>query len=252
MRPLDQRLYDWLAEPDDRRFARAFNAYFTVAFPAVVRHLVRISHWDPAQCEDLAQDALLRFFEKVGTNRRQASDAILGGVNSLRPLNLGAFHTRQVDAWTSDVKSFREAAIGFRLPTSETPDDNVWKSTIRGIADRIPSLQRTGDHFLQTVQSELQWSPSTVTDEGAADSTRLELALSVFVDQLLTDMAGRSERASAADNRLPGVAPFCENTLTVVRNLPRLRVPTNSYLFEIALSIYLDECKKRGRKTKIH
>jgi DNA-directed RNA polymerase specialized sigma24 family protein len=32
--------------------------------------------------------------------------------------------------------------------------------------------------------------------------------------------------------------------------LPALRIPTNGYLFEIAQSLYLDECKARGRKKR--
>src|SRR5262245_36836656 len=45
MNALDQRLYAWLTEPDEPRFERAFNGYFSVAFPAVVRYLARLSHW---------------------------------------------------------------------------------------------------------------------------------------------------------------------------------------------------------------
>jgi len=36
----------------------------------------------------------------------------------------------------------------------------------------------------------------------------------------------------------------------IVDAVPRLRVPTNSYLFEIAMTIYLDERRKRGRQKR--
>src|SRR5262249_44148197 len=69
MRSLDHYLYAWLAESDEYRFERSFNDYFAVAFPAIVRYLVRISGWDSARLEDLAQEALLRFFDRVGRGR---------------------------------------------------------------------------------------------------------------------------------------------------------------------------------------
>src|SRR5271170_7172692 len=53
---LDRQLYAWLVESDERRFTLAFNVYFSVAFPAVVRFLARISRWDSAHLEELAQD----------------------------------------------------------------------------------------------------------------------------------------------------------------------------------------------------
>src|SRR5580700_1679282 len=73
---LDRQLYAWLVESDERRFTLAFNVYFSVAFPAVVRFLARISRWDSARLEELAQDALLRFFDRVGRDRRLASDTV--------------------------------------------------------------------------------------------------------------------------------------------------------------------------------
>jgi DNA-directed RNA polymerase specialized sigma24 family protein len=36
----------------------------------------------------------------------------------------------------------------------------------------------------------------------------------------------------------------------VITLLPRLRVPTNSYLFEIATTIYFDACRSRGRQKR--
>jgi hypothetical protein len=58
MATLDALLDAWLAEVDEIRFVRAFNAYFGVAFPVVIRHLARTAPSDPALLEEIAQDAL--------------------------------------------------------------------------------------------------------------------------------------------------------------------------------------------------
>jgi DNA-directed RNA polymerase specialized sigma24 family protein len=43
---------------------------------------------------------------------------------------------------------------------------------------------------------------------------------------------------------------FCDDVRLIVDLLPQLRVPTNSYLFQIARNIYLDECKKQVRQKR--
>jgi hypothetical protein len=89
MTTLDDRLYTWLSEPDDQRFTLAFNAYFAVAYPAVIRHLARMAPSDPPLLEEIAQDALLRFFEKIGRGRRLASETVARELKSIVPLPLG-------------------------------------------------------------------------------------------------------------------------------------------------------------------
>jgi DNA-directed RNA polymerase specialized sigma24 family protein len=54
----------------------------------------------------------------------------------------------------------------------------------------------------------------------------------------------------AAESRHPGVVKCVGGAWTVVEVLPALRIPTNGYLFDIAHSLYLDECKARGRKKR--
>jgi DNA-directed RNA polymerase specialized sigma24 family protein len=195
MKTLDLRLYAWLAEPDERRFERAFGAYFAVAFPSVLRHLGRFSRWDSGRLEDLAQEALLRFFHKAGRGRREASQTVRSVLARLRPLDLGAFHERQVAGWTGDVSSFADSAMSFRVESEEAE----LKAAIRALADRIPPLQRQGRHLLQGV---------------------------------------------------PAETPLCEDVVLVVDTLPQLRVPTNSYLFQIARSVFLDDCKSLGRQKR--
>jgi len=269
MTTLDRRLYAWLSESDDRRFERAFNAYFSVAFPAVVRHLARLSQWDAADLEDLAQDALLRFFDRVGRARRQASETIGMALTRIRPLDLGPLHKRQVTTWTGELASFRTAAMGFRLPEAEAEDDSAWKVSIRALTDRIPGLRRQGFHLLNAVRLELRWvldvseeasglpapmAPSaTVNGE---DSTGMEpdderqVAARAFAEQLANEVSAGTPRAREAATEHRELLPFVEDTSSATEAVPRLRVPTNGYLFEMALTLYLDQCKSRGRKKR--
>ena len=263
---LDRRLYAWLVESDDKKFERAFNDYFSVAFPAVVRHLMRISRWDLAQLEELAQDALLRFFERVGRGRREASGTVERCMMRVRPMSLGPFHERQVNHWTRDVSSFRDSAMRFQLPPADEPDFGNWRSAIHGLADRIPILGQQGCHILNAVRVELRWEcadgpPAAISaidadvqlagdlDETVgSDGARRNAA--VFVDAITTEVASHSARADSALAKHPRLVEFVDGTFTIICALSRLRVPTNGYLFEIAMSIFLDECKRRGRQKR--
>lgn len=262
---LDQLLYDWLAEPNEQRFERAFNTYFATAFPLLQRHLVRLSRWDPANVEELAQDALLRFFEKVGHGRRQASETVNEALVGIRPLNMGVFHERQVNRWTQDAESFRSTAMTFRISPNSESDGAFFKAAIRALTDRIGPLQDRGDQLLQTIRIDLNWqidaqsavpSPDPGANASAATAPAVEcleggnLPSTVFAQSLASEALIQSQRTVEAEHRRPGVTRFVSATMTVIHHLPALRVPTNGYLFEIALTIYLDECKKRGRQKR--
>ncbi len=262
---LDQLLYDWIAEPNELRFERAFNRYFTTAFPLLQRHLVRLSRWDPANVEELAQDALLRFFHKVGRGRREASETVNGALVGIRPLNMGVFHERHVNRWTQDVESFRGTAMTFRISPNRESDGAFLMGAIRALTDRIRPLQDRGDHLLQTIRVDLDWqiddqaavpSPDSGTSARTATAPTFEgldggdLPSIVFAQSLAGEALAQSPRTVDAEHRRPGVARFVSTTMTVILHLPALRVPTNGYLFEIALTVYLDECKKRGRRKR--
>jgi DNA-directed RNA polymerase specialized sigma24 family protein len=268
VRTLDHRLYAWLLEADERRFERAFSGYFAVAFPAVVRYLARLSRWDLVQLEELAQDALLKFFDRVGRRRREASEAVAHALVRIRPLDLGPFHERQVQGWTKDVSSFRDAAMSFRLSPSGEADDENWKAEIRALGDRIPVLQRQGCYLLHAVQLELHWGfesedlkqVTVETEHHPAvdpldEPIHVEEQISVratlgIAESLAREVRSKTARALTAEEHHPGVLHFIDGTFTVVAAIPRLRVPTNGYLFEIAMTLYLDECKKRGRQKR--
>ncbi len=242
MSTLDQRLYAWLLECDERAFERAFAGYFSIAFPCVVRHLARLSRWDVAELEEVAQDALLRFFDKVGRERREAADQARRTLADIQPLPLGSLHTREVTGWTGDVRDFIADSMGFRPREAGAQ----FKTLIRELAARIPVLQGSGYDLFGAVQVGLK--PAGSVAAGAADGE--EAARRRFAEDLLREAAADAGRASALEASLPGVLGFVEGTLSVIRVVPRLQVPTNSYLFEITTSRYLDECKRRGRRKR--
>ena len=198
---LDELLYAWLTEAEDRKFDRAFEKYHDEAFAGLVRYLARCSSSRGLDFEQIAADALLRFFSRVGRERRGASDLIRDALTQIHPLDLGSWHVREVRCWTAEVGSFRETSMTFKVTQLE--ERRNWMAEIQALAEKIPPLQRQGGHVLESVRAAL--SPA------------------------------------------PGAAQFVEFTLIIVESLPLLRVPTNGYLFDMAQSLYLDECKFQGR-----
>jgi DNA-directed RNA polymerase specialized sigma24 family protein len=248
---LDRQLYAWLVESDERRFTLAFNVYFSVAFPAIVRFLARISRWDSAHLEELAQDSLLRFFDRVGRDRREASETVGAALKLISPLNkMGSLHARQVNCWIEDVSAFRAAAMTFTLPLIDqvVGAEAGWKSQIRSLADKSLVIQRQGFYLLDSTLRELGWSADHACSKESADDEKANLVVfDGVVDQAAGEMEAKTARAAVVEEHYPGASLFVKHTLDVVNMIPRLRVPTNGYLFDIATTVYLDECKKRGR-----
>jgi DNA-directed RNA polymerase specialized sigma24 family protein len=243
---LDRRLYAWLVQSNERRFELAFNAYFSVAFPAVVGHLMRISRWDANQLEELAQETLLKFFERVGRKRRVSFEVVDQALSHIRPLNCGDFHIRHVANWSKDITSFRDRSIGFQLGESDELLDSDWKDAIHSLSEQIPVLQRQGYQIVYTVRVDLCWDMHEVDNQSGTTSASIQ----AFAKSLAVEAKANSERARVADQKHPGLAQFVYSASTIIDNLPRLRVPTNGFLFEIATNVYLDECKKRTRKKR--
>jgi DNA-directed RNA polymerase specialized sigma24 family protein len=235
MTSLDQRLYAWLREADERRFQRAFSDYFSLAYPAVMRRLARLSNWDLSDLEEIAQDALLRFFDRAGQGRREAAAALAAALAHIRPPELGPFNARQVQAWTGAVAEFRTKTTTFRPPLADPGVDRSWKQVIHDLATEIPQLQRRGWQLIDVVRIALNWP---------AEADR------VPAESLAAAIEARTDQAVAAESTLPGTLSFVDDTCTVISLLPRLRVPSNSYLFEIATTIYFDACRSRGRQKR--
>jgi DNA-directed RNA polymerase specialized sigma24 family protein len=254
---LDQMLYAWLAESDDRKFDRAFQRYYGEASPSLVRYLVSRSSLPDLDCEQIAVDALLKFFTRVGRDRRQAAQSVSHALPQIQPLNLGPFHVRQVQRWTADVGSFKNRSMSFTL----TPDDAAgreWKAEIQTQTDGIPPLQRQGLHLLEAariavavIAEPAPLAPESLRTDGTAEASPAEhAAIRAFAEGLREATEAGATGATAAESRHPGVLKFVGGTWAVVDVLPALRIPTNGYLFDIAQSMYLDECKARGRKKR--
>jgi DNA-directed RNA polymerase specialized sigma24 family protein len=265
---LDQLLYKWLAQADDRLFDLAFKRYYSEASAQLMRYLARRSSLPDLDCEQIAVDALLKFFSRVGRDRRQASASVGSALSRIEPLNLGAFHIRQVRRWTEDVASFRQASVNF---TCEVVTGSL-NAEIAALADRIAPLRRQGAHLLDTARalatgndpegSQGRCAPEKANageDDACADEAKAsddeaevspnygllrEFALS------LRDVTRTSAGYGEIESQHPGFKHYVDGTWTVVEGLPLLRVPTNGYLFDIAQSLYLDECKARGRRKR--
>jgi len=257
MTTLDIRLYAWLLETDDRRFDLAFNAYFSVAYPAVIRRIARLSNWDLPQLEELAQDTLFKFFGLVGRGRRESSELIKGALAAMRPLDLGSFHERRLGEWRVAVASYQSEAMNFQLPpmtdAGSAAYDMEWKAAIRALAERIAPLQRQGWHLIDMVRLELERGnvgASTEMDHDGDQGCPSAAATHVDAERWVAEVLEGKARAAAAESRIPGVTLFVESTFLVIGAIPRLRVPTNGYLFEIAMTLYLDESRKRTRQKR--
>jgi DNA-directed RNA polymerase specialized sigma24 family protein len=253
---LDQMLYAWLAEPDNRKFDQAFKKYYAEASINLVRYLARRSSLPDLDCEQIAVDALLKFFCRVGRERRQAAELVSNTLPQIQPLNFGPFHIRQVRRWTTDIGSFKDTAMSFTVGQQED-SARPWKSEIQVLIDNIPPLQRQGCHLLEPVRaavvaiSDIGSSGQVIcTDTPEEPASADYVIISEFVSGLRNAAKEGSAAASFAESRHPGVIRFVDGSWAVIDVLPLLRVPTNGYLFDMAQSLYLDECKARGRQKR--
>lgn len=256
---LDQMLYAWLAEIDERKFEQAFQRYYAAASPSLMRYLARRANLVDLDCEQIAVDALLKFFCRVGRDRRQAAESVTQVLPQIEPLNLGSFHVRHVERWRGEVGSFKDDSMTFKL----TPQEDAaqpWKAAIQAQIERIPPLQRQGLHLLDTVRSAVSELAAVPSGGGAsavgpadadfAEPPAMERVVRAFAERLHEAVERGTAASLAAESRHPGVARFVGAAWTVVDALPALRIPTNGYLFDIAQSLYLDECKARGRSKR--
>jgi DNA-directed RNA polymerase specialized sigma24 family protein len=244
---LDQKLYAWLAEPDNRKFDLAFKSYYAEASTSLIRYLSRRSSLPDLDCEQIAVDALLKFFSRVGRDRRHAADLVSDMLPRIQPLDFGPFHVRQVHRWTTDIGSFRDTAMSFAV-TALDDSNRAWKAQIQGLSDNIPPLQRQGCHLLEPVRAAVtEIAPVDCDANGESEDY---VKTRTFAAGLRAAARDGAPAASAAESRHPGVIRFVDGSWSVIDALPLLRVPTNGYLFDIAQSLYLDECKSRGRQKR--
>jgi len=242
VRTLDHLLYAWLAEADEQRFEQAFNAYFVAAFPAVVRHLAHLSRWSIEQLEDIAQEALLQFFDRVARARRDAAQAMAGALTRIQPLNLGPLHEQQVTRWTEAISAFRARSLAFQAQSAVHYAG--FPGVVRSLAEEVRLLQAEGYRLLHSLELALRVHSGGVSGEIAAvgEGDHRDRAR-----WLAAELAGDGPAVLAAEQCFPGVQRFTIDVHTLIEAISQLQLPTNSFLFEIAASKYLDESRRRGR-----
>ena len=261
---LDVLLYAWLSEPEARRAELRFNSYFQAAFGAICRY-IRSLRTDPATAQDIAQQALIRLFNHLGTARRAADERMREALSALRPLEFGARHVRRIESWRQQVGSFRDAAVGFRVPAELQDARAPWKVLRDEINGRIPPLVREGAQFIGEVRTRIEPqlaslgrpdsptgnSPSNIParqpgEEDALESAQKETidpAVERFLERLMWYAQGRDSADIDTALGCTGVVGFLTHTSTVRACLPTLAIPSNGLLYTIAKRQLLDRLR---------
>lgn len=259
---LDVLLYAWLSEREARRAELLFRDYFQAAFPAICR-FVRAFHTDAETAQDVAQQALIKLFSHLGTERNAVDGQLREAVSELRPLDLGPLHMRRVGSWREQVSGFRDAAVGFRLPTRVSGPAAAWKDLRDAINRRIPPLTQQGVHFLEEVRQRVESNsadaaaPESMTSESHSvavprseesqdivEGESFEPAVRRFVENVLRGAfiwdAAQHGTLGSAD-----ITSFVTHANTVCTTLPTLAIPSNGLLYTIAKRQMLDQLRAR-------
>jgi DNA-directed RNA polymerase specialized sigma24 family protein len=267
---LDVLLYAWLSEPEARRAELRFNSYFQAAFPAICRY-IRSLHTDPATAQDIAQHALIKLFNYLGIAHRAADERLREAISALRPLDFGVLHLRGIDSWRRQVWSFRDAAIGFRVPREPQDTRVAWKESRDEINGRIPPLVRQGTQFISDVRTRVEpqlanlvspesligSSPSSIAEQQSSEEDAFEgvqedaidRGVERFLLRLLKYAHGRDSADIDSALGCAGAVGFLTHTSTVRACLPALAIPSNGLLYTIAKRQLLDRLRARKLET---
>jgi DNA-directed RNA polymerase specialized sigma24 family protein len=244
---LDSLLFAWLSEGDERRAERRFDDYFRAAFPTLCRY-VRSLRTDPASAQDIAQQALIKLFNHLGTGRRAADEQVRNAVSLLRPLDFGPVHVRAVNAWRQQVAAFRDAAVGFRIDREFHKEATTWKELRTEINGQIDPLTRQGTHFLDEVRARVvsAWE-ALITyrhvrvdgeiADGPPDSVE---QVRLFVSKFLRYAEGRQDSDVEDAIGCAGAVGFVTRTNCVCDHLPTLAIPSSGLLYTIAKRQFID------------
>jgi hypothetical protein len=248
MTQLDRLLYEWIAQSDQRRFDLAFQRYSLVAYPAVQRFLINKGvSLTRADCEELANDALLAFFNELGLRRRQSARLIRQEIEQFSPFSLDQFHVRTVKNWTNDAAFLCESLMSF-APPSETDVgtlDVTLKSSVLEANQRIPSLQRRGCLLINEAKTALE-DAGTFRFEAplmAGDDDDTKHAL-LFAEAIA---AAKLETCiGAPEQGRSGIIQFTVGAGNIIKAFPEIAIPSNGLLFRIAENRRNDRYKYIG------
>jgi DNA-directed RNA polymerase specialized sigma24 family protein len=249
---LDTLLYAWLSEPDERRAEQRFTCYFRAAFPEICRFL-RSFRADSATAEDLSQQALIKLFAHLGTERKSADMRLREALSALAPLAFGALHARLVHGWRDQVGAFRDSALCFRIPHDVKHSCEAWKELRDELNGRIEPLQRQGTHFLREVRERVASAFHALIacespERGISDAAQVQVAS--FVATLLQYAADRDSTQLDTALGCEGAVGFVTRTSTVCEGLPALAIPSNGLLYTIAKRQFLDSLR-RSRTDRV-
>jgi DNA-directed RNA polymerase specialized sigma24 family protein len=265
---LDTLLYEWLSEPDQRKAEQRFTRYFRAAFPEICRFL-RAFRADAATAEDISQQALIKLFGHLGTERHAATVRLNNALSVLAPLAFGALHSRLVRGWREQVGGFRDAALRFRLPQEMQESSEACKELREEINGRVEPLQRQGTHFLREVREQVapalraligpELAESNVRQDrsgavapqpegnlggGPADAVQAQVAW--FVAALLRYAAGRDSAEVDGALGCAGAVGFVSRASTICETMPALAIPSNGLLYTIAKRLFLDSLRRKS------
>lgn len=248
MRTLDALLYQWVGEADESRADRAFKTYYSAAFPALVRHVQHRTGWDFASAEDIAQEALLRFFERAGPGRRDAAAVVRSTAERLMTLELGPFASRPLARWAAAVTAVVNSFVDLNHSCGTPVRDKEFSASAREVFAEIASLQADGCRLLDEAQRVIERRP----EGSSAVAPELPATPSLPANDAAVANLDGSQLAtlSSPEHYCPRTTQLMEAVGTIIKMLPHLRIPTNGYLFEIATSTFLDELKRRRRKKR--
>lgn len=242
--PLDEFLYDWLAEERQCLAERKFGAYYSLAFRVVRRSVLRGCLEEDAK--DIFQEAITRFLRKAGTERREAAESVRGTLERLQPLDFGEMHRRLVRDWGRDVSVFRDAALRFRIgkpsrDQSSQVASSGWRAQRDEINSRVEPLTRRGDRFLVEMRGQIEPRLQALIAATRAVSERgLEDFIKVLLESAQLRGVPNLERALDCDRAIS----FVDSTCSICARLPALKIPVNALLIEIARNKFIDLLRK--------
>lgn len=147
---LDALLLAWLSEPDDRCAELRFNEYYQCAFRRILRYIHSIGPTDGIDVEEIAQHALLKLFNRIGRERREAAEIVGSSIDQFHASRLGSHQERTVHAWQGRVRSAINAAVQMQCVVA----DSEWRDAVKYLNDQITDLAKQGQFLLAALSKQ--------------------------------------------------------------------------------------------------